>query len=288
MQVASVFLLCLIGLGAIDLKTAEARTAEKDLIALAIVKKEVYNRDEHWRAVVDGWTGGGPNGEDDPCGFDWRGNWEGVECRFQSGKPKDVDRVVTNIHITDSQVGGPIPLGFSLLHDLVEFDMDGNHLTGPLIPQIACMPNINELDLANNSLTGSIPTAWRALSKLEEAELETNPQLTGCIPNGMPTVTTICDPDLPYCELIGTLTDKTDVWGFCEDYPDVNLWCPTPEEVEAFIAQGMNYESLVDKASMSTTRRPATGGFITTPSSVSAPPEPRGILGRLIANFGRR
>ncbi|CAD7700957.1 unnamed protein product [Ostreobium quekettii] len=288
MGATSALLLCVIGVAALGMDTVNAFTSQTDLNALYIIKDEVYNRDEHWRAVVDKWSGGGPNGEDDPCGLDWRGNWEGVECRGQDGKPWEEERFVTNIHITDSAVGGPIPLGMSLLHNLIEFDMDGNRLTGPLIPQIACLPNVGELDLANNSIWGPIPTAWRGLEKLEEAELEKNPELSGCIPQGMPPVTTVCPEELPYCELIGTLTDQTAVWGFCEDYPEVNLWCPTPEEVKEFINNGNNYDSLVDQASMSTTPQPVgfTGnaGPITadaTTSEVAAAPPPRGIIGRL-------
>jgi len=296
MDAATTFVLCVIGLAALGLESVVAKTAQKDLEALAIIKEEVRDRDEHWKRVVDKWSGGGPNGEDDPCGLSWRGNWEGVECRGQDDKPWDEDRVVTNIHITDSEVGGPIPLGMSLLHDLIEFDMDGNHLTGPLIPQLACMPNLGELDLANNSIWGPIPTAWRGLTKLEEGELEKNPELTGCIPKGMPPVTTVCPPELPYCELIGTLTDQTGVWGFCEDYPDVNLWCPTADEVREFIRNGKDYDSLVDWESMSTT--PAPAGFngnagpiySDAPSEPAAPPppspEPRGILGRLLSDLG--
>lgn len=33
-------------------------------------------------------------------GFNWEGNWYGVECRGQDHLPRDVPRVVTNIHLT--------------------------------------------------------------------------------------------------------------------------------------------------------------------------------------------
>jgi len=249
MKFISLFFIWAFMLATLELKQVNAKTAERDLIALAIIKEEVKDRDGFWKGVVEGWKGGGPcdnngNCEDDPCGFDWRGNWEGVECRYQEDLPKDVDRVVTNIHITDSQVGGPIPLGIALLPDLIELDMDGNRVSGPLIPQVGCLTNLVEIDLANNSLWGPIPPAWRGLEKLEEVEMELNADLSGCIPQGMPPTETICDPNLPYCELIGTITDDTAVWGFCQDFPDVNLWCPTPEEVKDFIAQGMPYDSL--------------------------------------------
>jgi len=296
----------LVALGGLEGIT-EARTSQRDLIALALIKEEVKDRDEHWKRVMGTWQGGGPcdsagNCEDDPCGFDWKGNWEGVQCRYQEHLPKDVDRVVTNIHITDTKVTGPVPLGYSLLHDLVELDMDGNHVSGPLIPQVACLPKLVELDLANNSLWGTIPTAWRGLTELEECEMEVNTDLEGCIPQGMPPVTTQCPPELSYCELVGTITDDTKVWGFCEDYPDVNLWCPTAEEVRQFIDNGMPYDSLIDPKSMSTSSGDGMGGPVVSTSGFEPPHsslvrldvandddegEPVGILGTLFRNIGQ-
>lgn len=38
------------------------------VVALLLFKQEVINRDPYWRGIVESWTGGGPNGEDDPCG----------------------------------------------------------------------------------------------------------------------------------------------------------------------------------------------------------------------------
>lgn len=306
-----IVLLCvwLVAIGYLGLQLTEARTSQRDLLALALIKEEVKDRDQYWKGVVDKWHGGGPcdsegNCEDDPCGFDWRGNWEGVECRYQEHLPKDVDRVVTNIHITDTQVTGPVPFGYALLHDLVELDMDGNHVTGPLMPQVACLPKLVELDLANNSLWGTIPPAWRALTELEECELEVNADLEGCIPQGMPPVTTNCPPELSYCELVGVITDDTKVWGFCEDYPDVNLWCPTAEDVREFIDMGMPYDSLVDSTrGLPVVRQPSDQVAVHVPpsSDFESPHsslvrldvanddddgEPVGILGTLFRSIG--
>ena len=83
----------------------------------------------------------------------WKSDWEGVECRFQGALDEDVPRVVTNIHVPDRNVSGPIPMAIALLEDLVEIDLDGNRITGPLNPFIGCLSNLEELDFANNSLS---------------------------------------------------------------------------------------------------------------------------------------
>lgn len=98
-------------------------------------------------------------------GDSWEGNWQGVECRFQGDEPKSKPRVVTNIHIPDRKLGGPVPMSISLLKDLIELDMDGNNLSGPMNPYIGCLSNMRELDIANNSLSGNIPTEWRFMTK---------------------------------------------------------------------------------------------------------------------------
>lgn len=98
-------------------------------------------------------------------GDDWEGNWEGVECRFQGDLDSDVPRKVTNIHLPDRKLGGPIPMAIALLREIIELDLDGNNLSGPMNPYLGCLSNMREFDLANNTLTGNVPTEWRFLTK---------------------------------------------------------------------------------------------------------------------------
>lgn len=226
-----------------------AKTREQDIIALKMIREEVRGRDVFWDGVIESWTGGGPNGEDDPCGDSWEGNWLGVECRFQGDLPPDEPRSVTNIHIPDRKLGGPVPLGIALLRDIIELDLDGNNLSGPMNPYLGCLKHIREFDLANNSLSGTVPTEWRFMTKLEEAELENNPGLYGCLPQGMPPTKTECSERMttngfvqPVCELVGTIVTDTGIQGFCPTIPNIDKRCPDVAFVQKFIDDGRNYD----------------------------------------------
>lgn len=62
--------------------------------------------------------------------------------------------VVTNIHITDEHLTGPIPQQACLFKNLKELDLDGGNLTG-IIPEFltTCFPDLNELDLSYNQVS---------------------------------------------------------------------------------------------------------------------------------------
>ena len=62
--------------------------------------------------------------------------------------------MVTNIHITDEHLTGPIPQQACLFKNLKELDLDGGNLTGT-IPEFltTCFPDLNELDLSYNQVS---------------------------------------------------------------------------------------------------------------------------------------
>lgn len=62
--------------------------------------------------------------------------------------------MVTNIHITDEHLTGPIPQQACLFKNLKELDLDGGSLTGT-IPEFltTCFPELNELDLSYNQVS---------------------------------------------------------------------------------------------------------------------------------------
>lgn len=69
------------------------------------------------------------------------------------GKDGDgtVDGYVTNIHVSDMRVDGPIPRELCLFEHLRELDLDGGRLSGPLPEFLStCFPNLAEMDLSYN------------------------------------------------------------------------------------------------------------------------------------------
>lgn len=64
--------------------------------------------------------------------------------------------VINHIHITDYSIEGAVPLEeLCPLSGLVEFDVDGGLLAGPIPTGFArCFPELRELDLSYNRLTG--------------------------------------------------------------------------------------------------------------------------------------
>jgi len=193
------------------------------VFALYAVKAEVRGRSPQWDGVVSTWTG------DDPCGDTSRGpgayasTWTGVECRGQSDLPSDAVRVVTNVHLPDYELSGPLPRSLGLLRHLRELDLDSNAFSGPLPPEWACLAQLEELDLAVNvGLTGGVPPEWGHLGRLVELELELNAGLVGCVPDGLPPPARQCGvPGGPPCPaftldpVVGTSTRGTGLSGPC-------------------------------------------------------------------------
>lgn len=62
--------------------------------------------------------------------------------------------VVTNLHVTDEHITGPVPQQACLFKNLKELDLDGGNLTGT-IPEFltTCFPDLNELDLSYNQVS---------------------------------------------------------------------------------------------------------------------------------------
>lgn len=70
-----------------------------------------------------------------------------------TGKDGDgtVDGWVTNLHLSDLRIDGPVPRELCLFSELRELDLDGGRLSGP-IPEFvsSCFPNLAEFDLSYN------------------------------------------------------------------------------------------------------------------------------------------
>ncbi|KAG2488351.1 hypothetical protein HYH03_013041 [Edaphochlamys debaryana] len=100
-----------------------------------------------------------------------------------------------------------------------------------------------EIDLTKNQLAGAIPPQWGLMRGLIEMELDDNPGLTGCLPDGTPPQERWCSSwAATKCvafttdRLLGTATGGTQLRGRCAPYPGgdaalaAGLRCPTIED----------------------------------------------------------
>ncbi|KIY97941.1 hypothetical protein MNEG_10022 [Monoraphidium neglectum] len=117
-------------------------------------------RSPNWRDALATWKCPTPadnsDGACDPCGRKADGNFFHMHCRGNSvgwGESGDgtVNGNVTNMHITDVNIDGPVPRELCMFHNLREFDLDGGHLTGPIPIWVKdCFPKLEEFDLSYN------------------------------------------------------------------------------------------------------------------------------------------
>lgn len=96
-------------------------------------------------------------------------------CRSNSESISNL--VLVNNNLTTDR----IPEELYLMTDLRQFDMQMNHIKGPLSPSIQNMTKLARLRLGRNQMTGEIPSVIGELSQLQVLSLYTN-KFNGPIP----------------------------------------------------------------------------------------------------------
>lgn len=201
------FICCLLLLAAVG--TSSALTLEDQFDKLVYFRDAMYARSSHWVSALASWKcPTSPNGDCDPCGNGPVGVWEHMHCRgLTPGKDGDgtVDGYVTNIHVSDMRVDGPIPRELCLFEHLRELDMDGGRLSGPLPEFLStCFPELAEMDLSYNRLSGTVPAFIADIKPLQEVELRNN-RLIGPIPEELGSMPNLRELELDGNELTGKI-----------------------------------------------------------------------------------
>lgn len=189
-----------------------AFTRPDQLERLIYFRDAMRARSEPWESATRNWECPTEfDGSCDPCGTGIFGNWHHMFCRGLSpGKDGDgtIDGWVTNIHLSDLRIDGPVPRELCLFTELRELDLDGGRLSGPLPEFLStCFPRLAEFDLSYNRLSGTIPTYFKNLETLQEVELRRN-RLIGTIPPDFGEMPMLRELELDGNELTGTIPDS--------------------------------------------------------------------------------
>ena len=90
---------------------------------------------------------------------------------------------LTVLSLWANALSGPIPPDLGILQNLSSLSLGANALSGPIPPEIARLRKLNILELEATLLSGPIPPQLGALQNLEELLLNSNPNLTGPLPD---------------------------------------------------------------------------------------------------------
>ena len=133
-------------------------------------------------------------------------NWGTYKpLNFWSGVTTDHNNRVTQLDLSGNHLTGPIPPEIGNLTGLTQLDLSDNHLTGTIPKQLGNLTGLTTLDLNDNQLTGTIPAAIGKLGNLTTLDLNDN-QLTGTIPAALGNLTSLTTLDLRDNQLTGLPT----------------------------------------------------------------------------------
>ncbi|GFZ17661.1 hypothetical protein Acr_26g0009310 [Actinidia rufa] len=102
-------------------------------------------------------------------------NWTGITC--------NKDRTVSEINLSDSNLNGTLQqFSFTSFPNLTHFNLNNNHLSGPIPPAIDNLKKLTFLDLSNNVFDNLIPLEIGMLAELQYLSLLNN-FLNGTVPH---------------------------------------------------------------------------------------------------------
>ncbi|KAM7276335.1 hypothetical protein ACFE04_018201 [Oxalis oulophora] len=115
--------------------------------------------------------------DDSPC----NNNWVGITC---------INDSVTQLHLTNLQLGGPFPIYLCRLPNLSVISLSANLINDSLPEDISTCQNVTSLDLSDNLLVGPLPGFLNKLDKLKLLNLQGN-NFSGDIPDSYGSFKTI-------------------------------------------------------------------------------------------------
>ncbi|KAI3508951.1 hypothetical protein L1887_23973 [Cichorium endivia] len=100
--------------------------------------------------------------------------------------PDDIFRLtkLRSMILSSCMVSGSIPKSIGNMTSLVDLELSGNYLVGPVPTEIGLLPNLKLIELYYNQLTGEIPEVLGNLTELTDIDMSVN-KLTGSIPESI-------------------------------------------------------------------------------------------------------
>eukprot|EP00978_Attheya_sp_CCMP212_P011644 scaffold28850_cov41-Attheya_sp.AAC.1 len=133
-------------------------------------------------------------------------DWYGIQCNDDTDYPQ-----IVGLSLPNNQLKGQLPSELGLLLPLLRtLQLDGNELTGPIVPSwlwsSSSLLSLEEWSVSNNSLTGTIPTeiGFMALS-LKRLNLKSNDNVVGTLPTELGLLTELTYLNLSKNYLKGTI-----------------------------------------------------------------------------------
>ncbi|KAL0446699.1 UNVERIFIED_CONTAM: Receptor protein kinase TMK1 [Sesamum latifolium] len=131
-------------------------------------------------------------GDANPC------NWKYVQCTR--------DGRVTRIQVKNQSLLGSLPPSLNKLSSLQSFEVQDNHLGGPL-PSFSGLSSLQSFILSRNNFTSIPPDFFDGLTSLQSATLDYLPLSSWVIPDGLKSATTLQSFSATSANIAGPMPD---------------------------------------------------------------------------------
>lgn len=96
---------------------------------------------------------------------------------------RDSNQLLLSIMVLPRGRAGSLPPQWSVLTNMLSFDLNRNQITGSLPGVWRHLDRLESLQLRNNQLVTTLPASWSSMQNLYFLDLSQNAQVTGRLPN---------------------------------------------------------------------------------------------------------
>jgi Leucine rich repeat len=111
------------------------------------------------------------------------------------------------LYFDNNSLSGPIPSEMTLLRDLDQIYLGSNKFEGSIPTSISLLSKLKTIDLSNNTFSGLLPTEMGLLKSLTVLKLQSNPELSGTLPESFAQLTALKELLLKNTNITGGLNE---------------------------------------------------------------------------------